>query len=58
MCALVDKRFKKAGPIAAKVSSAPMNTFRKLQAVAGKVIPTAIYGTNWISPSIKVAKTS
>jgi len=46
MCALVDKRFNKAAPIAAKVTAAPMNAFRKTQAVAGKVIPTAIYGTN------------
>jgi len=56
MCALTDKRFKEAGPIAVKVASAPMNAFTKIQAVAGKVISTAIYGTNWSGPSLKAAK--
>jgi len=55
LCALIDKRFKKAGPIAVKVSSAPMNAFMKIQAVAGKVIPTATFGTNWSGPSLKAA---
>ena len=55
LCALIDKRSKKAGPIAVKIASAPMKVFMKIQAVAGKVIPTATYGTNWSRPSLKAA---
>ena len=34
-----------------------MNAFMKIQAVAGKVIPTATFGTNWSGPSLKAAAT-
>ena len=36
LCALIDKRFKKAGPIAVKVASAPMNVFMENTSSGGQ----------------------
>ena len=55
-CKAAENKSKKAKDTASRVDKAPLGNKRRRIAVESKTIPTSIYGMNWSTPSLTVAR--